>query len=162
MQPSVVRPQLRAGGQAAGGQQVDIDIADAATVEVVSVDEVQRLGVRRHLSAGKVRQRAEHDVPLEQIAQRQFADHERVDQDLTKTLDPDAPLTTDWRGDLLGGVLVIRGKFTDGSPMMAIPNYARTNRDKELPPEGVQGIGQDGAVRPAQRQATSVVWIRET
>jgi hypothetical protein len=62
---------------------------------------------------------------------------------------------------LLGGVLVIQGKFTDGSPMMAIPNYARTNRDKELPPEGVQGIGQDGAVRPAQRQATSVVWIRE-
>jgi hypothetical protein len=87
---------------------------------------------------------------------------ERVDQDITKTLDPDAPLTTEWRGDLLGGVIVIRGKFTDGSPMMAIPNYARTNRDKELQPEGTQGVGQDGAVRPAQRQAGSVVWMRET
>jgi hypothetical protein len=87
---------------------------------------------------------------------------ERVDQDITKTLDPNAPLTTEWRGDLLGGVMAIHGKFTDGSPMMAIPNYARTNRDKELPLEGAQGVGQDGAVRPAQRQATSVVWIRET
>ena len=87
---------------------------------------------------------------------------ERVDQDITKMLDPNAPLTTEWRGDLLGGAIVIRGKFTDGSPMMAIPNYARTNRDKELQPEGAQGVGQDGAVRPAQRQATSVVWMRET
>jgi hypothetical protein len=87
---------------------------------------------------------------------------EQVDQDITKTLDPIAPLTTEWRGDLLGGVMVIHGRFTDGSPMMAIPNYARSNRDKELPLEGAQGVGQDGAVRPAQRQATSVVWVRET
>ncbi len=86
---------------------------------------------------------------------------ERVDQDITKTLDANAPLTTEWRGDLLGGVMVIRGKFTDGSAMMAVPNYARTNRDKGLQVEGALGVGADGAVRPAQRVATSVVWMRE-
>ncbi len=87
---------------------------------------------------------------------------EQVDQDINKVLSPNAPLTAEWKGDLLGGVMVIQGKFADGSPMLAIPNYARTNRDKESPLEGALPIGADGAVRPAQRPPTSVVWIRET
>ena len=33
-------------------------------------------------------------------------------------LPPDAPLTTEWRPDLLGGVTVIRGKFADGKPVV--------------------------------------------
>jgi len=37
-------------------------------------------------------------------------------------------LATEWRGDLLGGVMVIKGKWNDGSPLLAIPNYARENR----------------------------------
>jgi hypothetical protein len=37
-------------------------------------------------------------------------------------------LATEWRGDLLGGTLVIKGKWSDGSPLLAIPNYARENR----------------------------------
>ena len=53
--------------------------------------------------------------------------------------------------------MVIKGKFADGSPMLAIPNYARTNRDKELPLEGALPVGADGAVRPAQRPPTSVI-----
>ena len=44
-------------------------------------------------------------------------------------LSPDLKsLATEWRGDLLGGVLVIKGKWSDGSPLLAIPNYARQNR----------------------------------
>ena len=44
-------------------------------------------------------------------------------------LSPDVKsLTTEWRGDLLGGILVIKGKWSDGSPLLAIPNYARQNR----------------------------------
>jgi len=39
------------------------------------------------------------------------------------------PLSTEWRGDLLGGVMVIKGTWADGSPLLAIPNYARNNRN---------------------------------
>jgi hypothetical protein len=60
---------------------------------------------------------------------------EKVDEDITKALASNSQLTAEWRGDLLGGVMVIQGQFTDGSKMLAIPNYARTNRDKDLPPE---------------------------
>ena len=53
---------------------------------------------------------------------------ERADQaDITQAIS-DAPLTTEWRGDLLGGVTVIKGKWADGKPLVAIPNYARCNR----------------------------------
>jgi hypothetical protein len=53
---------------------------------------------------------------------------ESVDQDVEGVLSPTASLTTEWRPDLLGGVLVIKGSFADGKPLLAIPNYARLNR----------------------------------
>jgi hypothetical protein len=83
---------------------------------------------------------------------------EKVDQDITKSLSPDAPLTTEWKPDLLGGVMVIKGKFADGSPLLAIPNYARTNRDPEMPPPPAPAPGE----RPQRRPPTSIVWITET
>jgi DUF1680 family protein len=53
---------------------------------------------------------------------------ERADQpDLDLALGPE-PLTAQWRGDLLDGVLAIKGKWRDGSPLLAVPNYARNNR----------------------------------
>jgi hypothetical protein len=72
---------------------------------------------------------------------------ESVDQDIAKSLSPDAPLTTEWKPDLLGGVMVIKGAFSDGTPLMAIPNFARTNRGPvpPPPPEPVAGT------RPAPR-----------
>jgi uncharacterized protein len=51
------------------------------------------------------------------------ADQQSIEQPLS-----DAPLQTEWRPDLLGGVMVITGKWQDGSPMTAIPHYARMNR----------------------------------
>jgi uncharacterized protein len=53
---------------------------------------------------------------------------ESKDQNIDAVLDPKSPLTTTWNPDLLGGVLVIHGAFNDGSPLTAIPNYARLNR----------------------------------
>ena len=59
---------------------------------------------------------------------------EAEDQDIGQALDPAAPLTTEWRGDLLGGVTVIHGRFTSGSPLLAIPNFVRDNRIVLPPP----------------------------
>jgi hypothetical protein len=52
-------------------------------------------------------------------------------------------LTAVWRPDLLHGVMAIQGTWADGSPLLAIPNYARNNRP----------VPRDGAVR-------SQVWIQ--
>lgn len=51
------------------------------------------------------------------------ADQKDIEQGLSN-----APLKARWRPDLLGGVMTLTGKWQDGSPMMAIPNYARMNR----------------------------------
>jgi hypothetical protein len=87
-------------------------------------------------------------------------------QDVAKVLPPDAPLRTEWRGDLLGGVMVITGKFADGSPMLAIPNYARMNREPAPapPPQAVAVAPPPGgapAARPPRPPIVSVVWINE-
>ena len=56
-----------------------------------------------------------------------FYTAENVDQEISATLG-DSALTTEWRGDLLGGVMVIKGRWSDGKPLTAIPYYARNNR----------------------------------
>jgi DUF1680 family protein len=89
---------------------------------------------------------------------------EQVDVgDIEKVLPADAPLTTEWRPDLLGGVVVIKGKFADGSPMIAIPNYARMNRQPARPPEPARPAPAPGAPRqrPAPPPIASGVWINE-
>jgi len=72
---------------------------------------------------------------------------ERVDQDIDNALSPESALTAEWKGDFLGGVLVIKGTWADGSELTAIPNYARNNRAL-VAPEGHRGL-------------TSSVWLRE-
>lgn len=56
---------------------------------------------------------------------------ESVDQDIENVLSPDSALTTEFREDLLGGVMVIKGIWADGTEFTAIPNYARNNRDSD-------------------------------
>lgn len=80
---------------------------------------------------------------------------EQIDQDINGVLSPSAPLRTEWRGDLLGGVTVIKGVFTNGAPMTAIPNFARYNRNPPAPPPAPP------VPRLPAPPATSVVWIRE-
>lgn len=64
------------------------------------------------------------------------------------------PLHTDWKADLLGGVVVINGKWDDGSPMTAIPNYARMNRVGAPP-----AYPDEGDRRGEMRDVKSKVWI---
>jgi hypothetical protein len=49
-------------------------------------------------------------------------------------------------------VVVIEGKWADGSALLAIPNFARNNRD----PKVTEGEQRDRGAPP-----TSVVWIRD-
>jgi DUF1680 family protein len=60
---------------------------------------------------------------------------EAVDQDISKPLDVTAPLTAEWRKDLLSGLTVINGRSADGNKVLAVPNYARANRNRDLPVE---------------------------
>lgn len=53
---------------------------------------------------------------------------ESVDQKIDGVLAPDSPLSTQWKPDLLHGVVVIQGIFSGGDALLAIPNYARNNR----------------------------------
>jgi hypothetical protein len=104
---------------------------------------------------------------------------EQVDQDISGALEPAAPLALEWRADLLGGVNVIKGAFAGGAPMLAIPNYARYNRNPPAPPpappappapatppaqaasQPPPGAPAQPAPRPAPPPPTSIVWIRE-
>ncbi len=99
---------------------------------------------------------------------------ERADQaNLDQPLDP-APLKAEWRPGLLGGVVVLTGKWADGKPMLAIPNYARMNRVGQKPPEAAMTGGAPAATpnaspapvtnipRPAPGSAVdSMVWIKD-
>jgi hypothetical protein len=89
---------------------------------------------------------------------------EKVDvDDVGKVLASDAPLATEWRSDLLGGVVVIKGTFADGSPMLAIPNFARMNREPAPPPApAVAAAPATPGTRPPPPPVVSVVWINET
>jgi DUF1680 family protein len=81
---------------------------------------------------------------------------EAVDgNNMDSVLNPDSELTTEWRPDLLGGVIVIKGTFADGSPLLAIPNYARNNR---TPARRDEERARPG--RRRDRGGQSVVWIR--
>ena len=75
---------------------------------------------------------------------------ERVDQDIDNVLSPESTLTTEWKGDLLGGVMVIKGTWADGSELTAIPNYARSNRDTS-----------DQNDRRGRGTISSSVWLKD-
>jgi DUF1680 family protein len=76
---------------------------------------------------------------------------EKADQpDIDKYIGQDL-LTTEWRPDLLNGVMTLRGKWSDGSPLVAIPNYARNNRNS------VHSTDRPG---PENKDGGSIVWIK--
>ncbi len=96
------------------------------------------------------------------------ADQPNIDQPLG-----DAPLTAEWRPDLLGGVMTIKGTWQDGSPMLAVPNFTRMNRvgpPKEFlddpsvnyAPGSTTGVAAANPAGPAlrgRRKIDSKVWI---
>ncbi|MBI4893800.1 MAG: glycoside hydrolase family 127 protein [Acidobacteria bacterium] len=86
---------------------------------------------------------------------------ESEDQDIAKTLAPGGELRAEWRKDLLGGVVVLTGKFADGSEMLAIPNFARMNRKAGTEYPQREPRAATGGQRPTPPPAVSIVWIKE-
>jgi DUF1680 family protein len=90
---------------------------------------------------------------------------ESVDQDIHGKLDPAAPLAVEWNAGLLNGVNVITGKFADGSPFKAVPNFARYNRNpvsNPAPPApAAPASAAQAPARPPVPPTTSLVWIDE-
>jgi DUF1680 family protein len=74
---------------------------------------------------------------------------ERVDQELDHVLSPDANLAAEFKNDLLGGFMVIKGIWADGSRLTAIPYYARNNRDNEI------------SANLRRSEVTSSVWLKD-
>lgn len=69
----------------------------------------------------------------------------------------DAPLTPEWHPELLEGVVAIKGSWEDGSPMLAIPNFARTNRVG--PPPDYPDEREPDHMPNAGPKIDSKVWI---
>ena len=66
-------------------------------------------------------------------------------QDITKSIGT-GPLKLEWRPDMFNGTMTIKGVWADGTPLLAIPNYLRTNR-----------LGEP---TPGDRSPASIVWIK--
>ncbi len=130
-------------------------------IEVVLPMEVQKVKADERIEADRGRVALRYG-PL--IYNVEKADNANINQPIGKT-----PLTTEWKGDLLNGVMVIKGTWADGTPLLAIPNYARLNRVPTTPtPQAsspAQVIQSTMANEPPQvradRTATSIVWIKE-
>lgn len=71
---------------------------------------------------------------------------------LNAQVDVNAPLSTEWRPDFLEGVMVIKGKFVGGADLLAIPNYARNNRQGRSIVWMVDDPAAAGANAPAGRR----------
>lgn len=63
--------------------------------------------------------------------------------------------------DMLGGVTVVKGKFTDSTPMLAIPNYAHMNREPVPGNPAAAGAFPDPRNRRSVPPPVSSVWIKE-
>jgi uncharacterized protein len=81
---------------------------------------------------------------------------EQADQaDISRAISAQS-LATEWRGDLLQGVKVLKGTWADGTPLVAIPHYARNNRlGQEAQRRGAEMAGGDRSVDYAPGSTTT-------
>ena len=89
---------------------------------------------------------------------------ELVDQNINEVaFDPSSSLKAEFNSDLLDGVMAIKGTWADGSPLLAIPNYARLNRgDGPQNADNQENAGAGGRRgRGGFRRTSSVVWMLE-
>jgi uncharacterized protein len=77
---------------------------------------------------------------------------EKADQpDIDKFIGT-GPLSLIWKKDMLDGVMTINGKWADGTPLVAIPNFVRNNRNSVHATYKPEADNKDGG---------SIIWIKK-
>ena len=72
---------------------------------------------------------------------------EKADQpDIDQSIGASA-LTLNWRPEMFNGIMTINGSWADGAPLLAIPNYIRSNRMGMSPSK--------------DRKPESIIWIKK-
>ncbi|QKJ30589.1 glycoside hydrolase family 127 protein [Mucilaginibacter mali] len=89
------------------------------------------------------------------------ADQQSIDKTISNK-----PLTVQWKPDFLHGVMIINGTWSDGTPLTAIPNYARLNRvpTTATPQSTYIAIPPTRPNEPpkyVERDPVSTVWIKD-
>jgi len=90
------------------------------TIDLVLPMQIQVVKADEHIAADRGRLALRYGPLIYNV--------ERTDQPDLKLAPDLKSLATEWRSDLLGGVLTIKGKWSDGSPLLAVPYYTRENR----------------------------------
>jgi hypothetical protein len=76
-----------------------------------------------------------------------------------------APLTLQWKGSFLDGVMTINGDWADGSPLLAVPNYARMNRVAPTATPQSSRVQQptlpNEPPKYLEKTPLSIIWIKE-
>jgi uncharacterized protein len=112
-------------------------------IEVVLPMEIQTITADEHIRADSGRVALRYGPLLYNV--------EKADnQDISKSIGT-TPLKLEWRNDLLKGIMTITGTWSDGSPLLAIPNYTRLNR---LSPTPVPSNSNN-------RNPESIIWIKK-
>ena len=127
-------------------------------IEVVLPMEIQKIKADEKIEADRGRIALRYG-PL--IYNVEVADQPNIDQTISKV-----PLSLEWRPDFLNGVMIIKGKWSDGTDLVAIPNYTRLNRVAPTDyPRAAQVTTPTQANQPAQPvnrgSASSIVWIKD-
>jgi DUF1680 family protein len=86
-------------------------------------------------------------------------------QDISQAIGS-GPLKLEWKPDFLKGVMIIKGTWADGTPLVAIPNYARLNRLQPTPLPAATTVTQPTKPNEPPQPVTgrvpvSVVWINK-
>jgi len=138
-------------------------------IDLVLPMEVQRVKADEHIAADRASVALRYGPLIYNVEQ---ADQPDINLALSS-----APLIAEWRGDLLAGVTIIKGQWADGSPMVAIPNYARNNRtatasevaagNPAIDYSGGASVGTSGTgtASPSSNRGrpggTSMVWLKD-
>lgn len=116
-------------------------------IDLVIPMEVQKVTADENIEADRGRVALRYGPMIYNV---EMADQPDIDKQIGS-----APLQTEWRPDMFGGIMAIKGQWADGSQLLAIPNYARLNRYVETP------APQGPPERMWQRIPASIVWIKK-